>query len=149
EGTLCAESDELLLAAPRESDDPARGIVHLHLREGTGSYSVAVLAYVNGELVPVPTSQESPRFELCSAAPDGYFIPYFLDYDDDRMTLRLSGTPGKVALEFDRPALAADLACTPRYEGLPVETAPLELPADFELELCSGRDSRVWAVMAD
>lgn len=146
EGTLCTDSDQLALSIPRESEDPSLGIVHLRLAQGAGSYNVDVLAYVNGALVPVPTSTESSSFALTLASPDGYFMPYFLDYDDERLTLALSGSEGHVALEVDRPTLAPSIACDGKYEGLPVETAPLALPADFELELCSGRDSRVWAV---
>lgn len=146
DGALCSESDELALSIPRESEDPSLGIVHLRLAEGTGAYTVNVLASVNGALVPVPTSTESSTFALDAAAPDGYFMPYFLDYDDERMTLSLSGSAGRVALVVDRPALAPSISCSGKYEGLPVETPPLSLPADFELELCSGRDSRVWAV---
>jgi hypothetical protein len=148
-GTLCDESDELALSIPRQAEVPSRGVTHLHLREGSGSYTVSILASVAGELVAVPNSQESPALELSKAAPDAYFIPYYLDYDDDRMTLALAGTPGKVALEIDRPLLEPTLTCEPRYESLPVETPPLTLPADVELELCSARDSRVWAVIAD
>jgi len=149
QGTLCEEGDELALSAPKQSDDAARGIVHLHLREGSGNYTVSVLEYVGGQLAPVTTSQQASTFELDRAAPDGYFIPYFHDYDDDRMTFALAGTPGRVALDIDRPLLPPDLDCEPQYEGLPVKTPPLSLPADFELELCSGRDSRVWAVTVD
>jgi len=146
DGTLCTESDQLALSIPRESEDPASGIVHLRLAEGTGSYAVDVAAYVDGALVPVPNSTESSTFALTAAAPHGYFMPYFLDYDDERMTLALSGSPGRVAIEVDRPALAPSIACSGKYEGLPVETPPLSLPADIEVELCSGRDSRTWAV---
>jgi hypothetical protein len=149
EGTLCSESDALALSIPRQTDEPSRGIVQLHLHEGAGSYTVAVLASVDGELVPVPTSAGSSTFELRATAPDGYFTPYFLDFDDDRLTLSLSGARGRVALEVDRPLLAPYVTCDGEYEGLPVETPPLALPTTFELELCSGRDSRVWAVNVD
>jgi hypothetical protein len=148
EGTLCSESDALALSIPREAE-PSRGIVQMHVREGAGNYSVAVLASVDGELVPVPTSAGSSTFALRGPAPDGYFIPYFLDFDDHRLTLSLSGTPGKVALDVDRPRLAPYLACTAQYESFPVQAPPLPLPARFELELCSARDSRVWSVLAD
>jgi len=148
EGTLCSESDALALSIPREAE-PSRGIVRMHVREGAGSYSVAVLAAVDGELVAVPTSAGSSTFALRAPSPDGYFIPYFLDFDDERLTLSLSGTPGKVALDVDRPLLAPTLTCTAQYESFPVKTPPLTLPAHVELELCSARDSRVWSVLAD
>jgi hypothetical protein len=147
DGTLCSESDELALSIPREAEDPALGIVHLGLTHGNGSiYTVKVLAYVDGVLVPVPNSTESSTFELSVRERDAYFIPYFLDYDDERMTLALSGSEGRVILEVDRPALAPSIACSGEYEGLPVDTPPLSLPADVELELCNARDSRAWAV---
>src|SRR5262249_19050250 len=138
EGTLCTENDELALSIPRESEDPSLGIVHLALTRGEGGiYTVDVSAYVAGALVPVPNSTESSTFELSAGTGDGYFIPFFPAYDGERRTLTLPGPPGRVLLEVDRPALAPSIACSGKYEGLPVEAPPLSLPADVELELCS------------
>jgi len=149
EGTLCSKGDTLSLSIPRQADDPSRGVVQLHLREGAGDYAVEALASVGGELLPVPNSNVSSTFELSPTAPDGYFIPYYLDYDDDRLILSLSGARGRVALDIDRPLLAPELVCDGRYEGLPAKTPALALPAQYELELCNGRDSRVWAINAE
>jgi hypothetical protein len=61
--------------------------------------------------------------------------------------VEVTGTPGRVALDLERVEAGPGLGCNGEYESLPVETPPLDLPAVVESELCSARDSRVWAAI--
>jgi len=147
EGNLCDAEDALSLVFV---DDPAERVIGAELAQGSGEYQLALFhaeletgAPVRA-LVPLPT--EPQALTLSASSPSIFFGVRANGLDDDRIIVKLSGSPGHVALDLARPELEPFLDCQGAYESLPVATPPHELPVLLHTSLCHARDSRVWAI---
>jgi hypothetical protein len=148
-GTLCAEVDRLAVAFPSEPEEGLPYTIGVHLEEGAGAYSVSVYQNSANGIEPLKPPWGSNVYTLSGERTGFYFMAGDNGFEDDHVELHLTGSPGFVAINVERPVLAPALGCEADYSQFPIETPPLPLPAVLEGALCNVRDSQAWAVTVE
>jgi hypothetical protein len=148
-GTLCYEVDRLAVGFPSEPEAGLPYTIGVHLEEGPGPYSVSVYQNSENGIEPLEPPWGSNVYTLGAERTSFYFQAADNGFEDDRVELHLTGPPGFVAINVERPALAPRLDCNADYSQFPIETPPLPLPAVLEGALCNVRDSQAWAVTVE
>jgi hypothetical protein len=148
EGVLCNSADELWLPFEGSSLAGASGVVRAELVSGEGPepYTLSLFGVDQGSLQPLPSNFATNIFVLGPSSPELFFAPKLDDFSTSTVVLKLGGPAGAVKLDVTRPEVPAYADCTGLYEGLPPKTPAAALPSVLEAELCSYRDSRVWAI---
>lgn len=140
-GTLCDSEDAIWLVVEPGLGTPVRA----RLQDTSRSYTLSVFQAEEGEFVPLRSRLATHVFALDANTPELVVFHHNAVQGESQVALKLEGPAGAAEVLLEGVALAPFIVCTGQYESVPIDGLPAPLPAVFEVEICSGRDSRVRA----